>query len=253
MKRLLAAGSGSIYCLGKAFRAGENGQRHHPEFTLLEWYRLDWDEHQLMDEVFALVLALGAVGGGAERYVYTYKQLFETCTGLEPHCGDISALRDLAGETANRDFSGEDRSTCLDLIFSLLIEPELPAGIVFVHDYPACQAALAATTRDGDGVIVARRFEGFCDGIELLNGYYELNDADELRKRFSEDNAQRRLLGKAEVAADEHLLAALDADFPPCAGVALGVDRLLMNLLGARDINEVLPFADFGPQPGNEP
>ena len=255
MKRLLAAGTGSIYCLGKAFRLGELGQRHYPEFTLLEWYRPGWDEHELMDEVFHLLLEVGVEKVGVEKvsventsheYIKkTYGEVFETETGINPHLGEISALRSLAARLANRDFSGEGRDTCLDLIFSLQIEPVLPAGVMFICDYPACQAALAELGVDTNGVKVARRFEVFLDKIELANGYYELTDAVELRQRFEEDNKKRLQLGRLTVDPDERLLAAMAAGLPPCAGVALGVDRLLMNLLGVKDIAEVLPFADY--------
>jgi elongation factor P--(R)-beta-lysine ligase len=255
MKRLLAADISSIYCLGKAFRFGELGERHYPEFTLLEWYRPSWDEHELMDEVFNLLVEVGVENVGEEGvsqgYIKkTYAEVFESEAGINPHLGEISSLRDLAGKLASRDFSGEDRATCLDLIFSLQIEPVLPSGVVFIHDYPACQAALAeigvaGTTEDGAVVTVARRFEVFIDGIELANGYYELTDAAELRQRFEEDNKKRLQTGKLTVDPDERLLAAMTAGLPPCAGVALGVDRLLMNLLGAKNIAEVLPFADL--------
>jgi len=244
MKRLLAAGSGSIYCLGKAFRAGELGKRHSPEFTMLEWYRVGWDEHRLMDEVFDLLTDVGLAKEQAKCSAYSYRHIFEEKTGIDPLVCEILSLQRLASEVANRDFSGEHRSVCLDLIFSLLVEPTLPGGVVFVHDYPACQAALAEIKVDADGVAIARRFEIFCDGIELGNGYYELTDARELRERFSADNTQRQKMGKELVDADEKLLAAMAAGLPSCAGVALGVDRLLMNILGAQHIREVLSFTD---------
>lgn len=245
MKRLLAAGSGSIYCLGKAFRLGELGERHYPEFTMLEWYRVGWDEHRLMEEVFDLIAEVGALDHSRGYLKKTYRELFQSQTGIDPHTCGLAALRTLAGEVAQRDFGTEDRSTCLDLIFSLRIESALPTGVVFVYDYPACQAALAKTFVNSDGIHCARRFEVFLDGTELGNGYYELTDAVELRDRFAADNVQRRRIGKGEVEPDEHLLAAMSAGLPPCAGVAIGFDRLLMNLLGASNISAVLPFVDL--------
>ena len=244
MKRLLAAGSGSIYCLGKAFRAGELGKRHSPEFTMLEWYRIGWDEHRLVDEVFDLLADLGLAKEQTKCSKYSYRHIFEEKTGIDPLISEIAPLQRLASEVANRDFSGEYRSVCLDLIFSLLVEPTLPRGVVFVHDYPTCQAALAEIAVDVDGRAIARRFEVFCDGMELGNGYFELTDVRELRERFSADNTQRQKMGKESVVADEKLLAAMAAGLPSCAGVAVGVDRLLMNILGAQHIREVLPFAD---------
>lgn len=245
MKRLLAAGSGSIYCLGKVFRLGEVGARHYPEFTMLEWYRVGWDEHRLMVEVFDLIAEVGAIDHSRGYLKKTYRELFISQTGIDPHTCDVAELRALASQVARRDFGEEDRSTCLDLIFSLCIEPSLPGGVVFVLDYPACQAALAETLVDNDGVSCARRFEVFLDCMELGNGYYELTDAEELRARFVADNVQRRNIGKSEVEPDEHLLAAMSAGLPSCAGVAIGFDRLLMNLLGESNISAVLPFVDL--------
>lgn len=247
MKRLLAAGSGSIYSLGKAFRLGEAGVRHYPEFTMLEWYRVDWNEHRLMDEVFDLIAQVGALEHSQGYLKKTYRELFQSHTGIDPHTCDLAALRILASQIAQRDFDTEDRSTCLDLIFSLRVEPAMPKGLVFVYDYPVCQAALAETFVNSEGVHCARRFEVFLDGTELGNGYYELTDAVELRGRFATDNAQRRRIGKVEMEVDEHLLAAMSAGFPNCAGVAIGFDRLLMNLLEVRNISEVLPFVDLIP------
>ncbi len=245
MKRLLAAGIGSLYYLGKAFRQGELGQRHHPEFTMLEWYRVDWDEHRLMGEVFDLLVEVGAADSAEGYSKKSYRELFQTETGIDPHGGELNTLRALAGQLADRDCSQDDRATCLDLIFSLRIEPSLPNGILFVHDYPACQAALADISVDACGATIARRFEVFYDRMELCNGYYELADAAELSKRFEQDNIQRHGLGKPTVPLDRKLLGAIEAGLPPCAGVALGVDRLLMQMLGARNIGEVLIFLDI--------
>jgi len=169
MKRLLAAGSGSIYFLGRAFRDGESGRRHNHEFTLLEWYRQGWDEHQLMAELASLVTSLEPAWD-VEKHRYT--DLFKRATGLDPHSAPLADIRDCASSLADTRFHGDERSTCLDLIFSLAVEPSLPQGLVLVHDYPACQAALARLGRDEDGNPVARRFEAFLNRMELANGYF---------------------------------------------------------------------------------
>ena len=245
MKRLLAAGAGSIFYLGKAYRSGELGPRHYPEFTLLEWYRNGWDEHQLMAEVAALLVEVGVLPAGKTPANTAYRGIFEQATGMDPVSVDLGRLRRYATKIAARDFSAEERSTCLDLIFSQVVEPSLPRGVVFVRDYPACQAALAQTGEDERGEEVARRFEVFIDGMELANGYFELCDVEELRRRFMADNEKRRLSGRAQIPMDERLLEAMAAGLPACAGVAMGIDRLLMKAVGAADIREVLPFADF--------
>lgn len=243
MKRLLAAGSGPIYALAKAFRAGDRGRRHNPEFTLLEWYRPGWDENQLMEELADLLVSVGcSPGTGAQRV--TYRDIFLATVNLDPHQASLEALAELASAIAQRNMGDESRATCLDLIFSFEIEARLPPGIVFVHDYPECLCALAQLGTDEQGVTVARRFEVFLDRTELANGYLELLDANEQRHRFRKDNRQREAMGKTEIPADETLLAALDAGLPPCAGVALGIDRLLMHLVGAEHIAEVIAFAD---------
>jgi lysyl-tRNA synthetase class 2 len=244
MKRLLAADSGSIYCLGKAFRSREFGARHYPEFTMLEWYRTDWDEHRLMREVFDLFNSLGVVDDDRGYVKYSYRELFFGQTNVDPHLDNMDSIVALASKVANRDMVDENRTTCLNLIFSLVIEPSLPEGVVFIYDYPTCMAALAEITEVG-GVTVARRFEVFCDQVEIGNGYYELTDHDQLRRRFEEDNNQRKVSGKPTVKLDERLLAALADGLPSCSGVAIGVDRLLMKLLGTENIREVLSFADI--------
>ena len=240
MKRLLAAGSGAIYCLGKAFRDGESGRRHNPEFTLLEWYRPGWSEHQLMAELVALVSALA--DEQMPHFFYAYRDVFFAATGLDPHQAGLSVLQQLASELSGSDFSRVSRSECLDLIFSLSVEPQLPDGLVLIGSYPSCQAALARVAADEQGVPVARRFEVFLNRMELANGYFELTDPIEQRSRFLSDQALRQSAGKPAMAMDEKLLAALEAGLPDCAGVALGVDRLLMQLLGKSRIDEVIAF-----------
>lgn len=240
MKRLLAAGSGDIYYLGKAFRDGEAGRRHNPEFTMLEWYRVGWDEHRLMGEVAELIQCLA----GEEVTVTNldYRSAFHSVLGIDPHTAPLPELQRLAADTAGSESFYEDRSTCLDLIFSLKVEPQLPAGLTLIYDYPQCQAALAKIEPDAQGQLVARRFEAFLNGVELANGYFELTTADDQAQRFEKDREQRRESCKRDMQADEKLLAALRAGFPDCAGVALGVDRLLMQLLKADSIESVNAF-----------
>ena len=246
LKRLLAVHPEPVYYLGKAFRAGERGRLHNPEFTLLEWYRPDWDDRQLMDEVEALLHNLGAAGR-APCPRLDYGTCFRDALGLDPHTAADNELREQAAAAADQPavrWRDEPRAICLDLLFSLKVEPRLPEGVVFVSDYPACQAALARVVHTPDGVPVARRFEVFLNRVELANGYWELTDADEQRRRFAADGALRAALGKPVRPADERLLAALAAGLPDCAGVALGIDRLLMQLLGAGHIRDVLAFAE---------
>lgn len=244
MKRLLASGLGAIYNLGKVFRDGEQGRRHRTEFTLLEWYRPGWDEDRLMAEVAELLVAAGfARAATPDRH--RYGDLFTRVTGCDPHRADLAQLRQLAAQYAGANWAQAERSVCLDLIFSLAVEPQLPKGLVFVHDYPACQCALATLGEDQRGNLVARRFEAFVDGAELANGYFELTDPAEQRRRFDADNRLRQAHKLPAVTPDEKLLAALAAGLPVSAGVALGVDRLLMALLGLERIQQAVPFSDI--------
>lgn len=243
MKRLLASGSGSIYSLGKAFRDGELGRRHHPEFTMLEWYRTSWDECQLIEEVTLLLQELGL---DCDVQTLMYGDIFEQVVGLNPHTVPLAQLQQKASSIADDDFSNESRSTCFDLIFSLSVEPQLPDGLVFIRNYPACQAALARLGKDEAGNTIARRFEAFLNGVELANGYYELIDPVEQKSRFDADLALRQAEGKSAMSVDTQLLAAMDSGLPRCAGVALGVDRLLMQLLNIDDISHVMPFGHVG-------
>ena len=240
MKRLLAAGSGDIYSLGKAFRDAENGRRHNPEFTMLEWYRCGWDEHQLMDEVAELIVSL-VPETGVRRY--SYADVFIQHLQVDPHFADLADLQRMAVIAGSEAWADETRANCLDLLFSVLIEPQLDDGLVLVYDYPACQAALAKCAEDSQGRQISRRFEGFLNRVELANGYCELTDAAEQASRFAEDQRLRKLSGKAPVTADSQLLAAMEAGLPECAGVAMGVDRLLMQLQGADSIDQVMAFS----------
>jgi lysyl-tRNA synthetase class 2 len=240
MKRLLAAGSGSIYQICKAFRAGESGGRHNPEFSMLEWYRVGFDHNALMAEVEALVC--GYLGRSAAVHI-TYRELFQNHLGVDPLLASDDVLRTLARERVDTSFDAADRDTWLDLLLTELIEPKLAElGLVFIYDYPVTQAALARLGETSDGVQVAHRFELYVDGLELANGYHELCDPIEQRRRFARDNQVRVGLGKPAREADPSLLAALDAGMPDCAGVALGIDRLLMLKLGVESVHDVLTF-----------
>ena len=245
MKRLLAAGSGDIYCLGKAFRNGEAGQRHNPEFTLLEWYRCGWDEHQLMDEVADLINQVYTASGQSPLAVHrsSYADYFAQVLAVDPHTAPLEQLQQLAVTAGSESWVGESRANCLDLLFSLRVEPQLPGGLVFVYDYPICQSALAQTATNGHGQNVSRRFEAFINGMELANGYFELRDGAEQQQRFAQDLKARSAANKPMVEVDSHLMDALHQGLPSCAGVALGVDRLLMQLQGAGSIAEVMPFS----------
>lgn len=238
MKRLLAAGCGPIYQICKAFRGGESGRRHNPEFTMLEWYRPGWDHHGLMDEVEAL-LADVLCTPPAERL--SYGEAFHRHAAIDPHgVADEQLLRRVV-DLGVQDPESLDRNDLLNLVLTHVVEGKLGRGRPsFIHDFPAGQAALAKI-RPGDPPL-AERFEVFVEGIELANGYNELIDPDEQRRRFERDLETRRLADHDLPAMDDRLLAALEAGLPPCAGVAFGVDRLVMLKLGTRDISDVIAF-----------
>lgn len=241
MKRLLAAGSGPIYQLARAFRDGEAGSRHNPEFSLLEWYRPGFDHHALMAEVAELVSAcLGREGEGWQKL--SYRELFVRSIGIDPLAAEAAELERRARERHDLGDLTGDRDLWLDVLLTHEVEPWLAGqGLCFVYDYPASQAALSKVVTV-DGHAVGQRFELYVDGVELANGYHELTDAAEQRRRFEADNARRRAAGQPQRPLDELLLAALEAGMPECSGVALGVDRLLMLVTGKRDIRRVLAF-----------
>jgi lysyl-tRNA synthetase class 2 len=242
LKRLLAAGLGDCYELGRVFRNGEAGGRHNPEFTMLEWYRVGWDHHRLVDETVALVQQLLAlVGRQANVQTYTYRELYVHYAGVDPFAASDAQLQaPLAGVAINGDGLGRD--DWLDLLMTHRIQPVLAADVLtVVHDWPASQAALARV-RAGDPPL-AERFELYLGQYEVANGYHELNDAAEQRARFVRDHAVRQDRGTVLPPIDEPLLACLDR-LPDCAGVAVGVDRLLMCLSGTGRIADVLAL-DF--------
>lgn len=243
IKRLLAEGFGDCYELGRVFRDGEAGGRHNPEFTMLEWYRLGWDHLRLATECQELVTSALALVGRAPvavrvlDFALLYRQVF----GLDPHSAPIESLRAALGEV-QIDPEGLGRDDWLDLLMTHRIQPGFAKDcITIVHDWPASQCALARV-RAGQPSL-AERFELYLGSLELANGYHELNDATEQRARFLRDHAIRSARAAPLPPIDEALLAALPA-LPDCAGVALGVDRLLMALLDTECIAEVLAF-DF--------
>lgn len=242
MKRLLAAGSGDIFQISKVFRKGELGRFHNPEFTLLEWYRTNWNYWQLIDEVEALL-----------RYVVnntvtlqtslrlSYRQVFQKFTGVDPFRNTVDELTACA-----RSFSLDiqqclNRDQYLDLIMSHVVARAFPKDrLMYVFDYPASQAALATIRKDTPPV--AERFEVYWGNLELANGYHELTDARDQRDRFIQEQQQRKQQGFPETLIDTRLISAFEQGMPECSGVALGLDRLLMLTTGARHIREVLTF-----------
>lgn len=240
MKRLLSAGMPSIYQLSKVFRVDEVGRYHNPEFTMLEWYRLGFDLFDLMDEVDALCqLLLG--GGQATRMTYT--EAFAGL-GIDPitaSVADCQAVAAARGIDVSASFATASKDTWLQLLFSTCIEPTLGFGSpAFVYHYPASQASLSRL--DPADPRVALRVEVFVDGIEMGNGYDELQDPKLQLARFEEDNRIRASLGLAQKPVDPYLLEALTHGFPRCAGIAMGVDRLMMAALKKPHIRDVLCF-----------
>lgn len=244
LKRLLAAGIDDCYELGRVFRDGEAGGRHNPEFTMLEWYRVGWDHLRLIEETAALVReALALAGRDARLERIAYRELYRRELGVDPMRDGIDVLRAALGEV-RIDPDGLERDDWLDLLMTHRLQPGFPPDrMLAIHDYPASQCALARIR--GDGVdAVAERFELYLGPIELANGYHELADAGEQGQRFARDQARRRARGDACPPVDARLLAALAHGLPGCAGVALGVDRLLMAMLDTPRIADVLAF-DF--------
>jgi lysyl-tRNA synthetase class 2 len=243
LKRLVAAGFGDCYELGRVFRDGEAGGRHNPEFTMLEWYRLGWDHVRLVDEVAALVTdALALVGRTAALETIDYRTLYRTRLGLDPMTAGVDELQRALGDVVI-DPDGLSRDDWLDLLMTHRLQPGFAANrLLAIVDYPATQCALAHV-RDADPP-VAERFELYLGALEIANGYHELADAAEQAARFERDTQVRRGRGAPEPPIDARLLAALEHGLPDCAGVAVGVDRLLMAMLGTDRIADVLAF-DF--------
>ena len=244
MKRLLAAGYPDIYSICRVFRDGEAGRRHLPEFTMAEWYRLQFDLGAIVEDTVGFIAAcvnLPALTETVERI--DYAEAFAAFAGvdaIEGATGEIVARA--TDEPRLRDALGDDRDAALDLVMAEVVAPQFaPDRLTVVQHYPASQAALArlcpADAR------VADRFEVFCGDLELANGYVELTDAAEQRTRFANDIASREQSGRSSLLADESLLAALEAGLPACAGVAVGLERVHMVLDQADDIRDVITFA----------
>lgn len=236
MKRLLAMGSGPIYQITHVFRDTEAGRLHNPEFTMLEWYQPGFDHNQLMDQLDELLQILGFEASEKKNYV----ELFKDTVGINPHTADLQSLQNIASDNGLISTT-DDKAALLDYIFSHMVCPGFnQTRPLFVSEYPACQCALARLT-DSDPP-VARRFELFIRGIEIANGYHELCDVHEQRRRFEKDIELRRVYGKAIYPIDEKFLEALAAGLPDCAGVSIGLDRLLMVMYGYTDISDVITF-----------
>jgi lysyl-tRNA synthetase class 2 len=245
MKRLLAAGAEAIYQITRAFRnGGERGRLHNPEFTIVEWYRVGdgfLEGMQLLSD-----LAEALLGRGSAEMV-AYRDAFARHAGIEPHTDSVEALNDAA--TRHRinvpDGLARDRDGLLNLLLVELVEPRLGHGRpAILFDYPASQAALARVRAAGAPAAtpVAERFELYVNGIELANGYHELLDAAVLRERNARANEMRVADGKPPLPEDSRLLAAMESGLPPCAGVALGFDRVVMIASGASSIDEIIAF-----------
>jgi elongation factor P--(R)-beta-lysine ligase len=246
MKRLLAAGCGSVYQICKAFRNGESGRFHNPEFTLLEWYRVGFTLPQLMDEVAELILSLFAEHdalAGVERC--SYQAVFQQYTGLDALVFSYAdycayALGNQLPEAVS--LCEHDHALWLDFLFSHKVQPHLGENaLCMVYGYPACQSSLARI--NADDARVTDRVELFINGVELGNGFYELTDAVEQNRRFVDEIVIRQQHNLADVVKDDRLIAALQAGLPDCSGIAIGLDRLLMLLSKTVSIDEVLSFS----------
>jgi lysyl-tRNA synthetase class 2 len=247
MKRLLAAYQADIYQIATVFRGGEVGRYHNPEFSLLEWYRVGFDHVALMAEVECLLERLCQVAGlswqPARRLTYADAVQSVTAKPLAQ-----LTLADIAEVFARHSRSWpaslvDDRDAALDLLIDEFVLPAFPADrATFLTDYPASQAALARVATDRSGQAVAQRFEVYWGSVELANGYHELTDASEQRQRFTSDLRKRQLMGLPSVPGDEHLMQSMQQGLPDCAGVALGIDRLMMVLAKAGHIQDVLAF-----------
>lgn len=242
MKRLLAANSGPIFQISKAFRQDEKGYRHNPEFTMLEWYRPGYNHHNLMDEMddFLKIILNNQI---SERY--SYEAIFKKYLDINPHTASLNELKACAkrhhiefqDETANTD-------TWLDLLISHVIEPHLGQNHpVFIYDYPASQASLSVMRQDsGKSYQVGERFEVYYKGIELANGFHELTNFYEQKERFIDNLEKRKSLNLPTLSLDEYFLQALEAGLPATSGVALGLDRLIMLALEKKCIGEIMTF-----------
>ena len=244
MKRLLAAKFGDIFQITKSFRKDEFGGHHNNEFSMVEWYRVGMPQDKLMDEVEDLVSEIIGTKLNARRTRWI--DAFKNYAGVNPFCEKLS---DFAEACRVHEIPVPEKSETLtredwwDYLMVFLVEPALASnGPEFILDYPPSQAALAQTYVDAEGYTWARRFELFVNQVELCNGYTELTDAVEQRRRFNADLEIRRAMNKPLPPLDERFLAALESGMPACSGVALGLDRLFMLALGKEEIADVILF-----------
>lgn len=252
MKRLLAAGADAIYEVTRSFRRGEYGERHNPEFTMVEWYRIGDDHHAQMAFTEQLVRAAAELRPDRARRLpdnpfpkLAYDDAFEQATGervLEAETPQLIALARRLEISAPKSLAPDDRDGWLNLILAERVEPYLQTlGTVYLYDFPASQSALAKVRGEG-ATAVAERFELYLDGIEMCNGYHELTDADELRRRMQRQSTLRTQSGRETLPTESRLLSAMARGLPPCSGVALGFDRLLMWLVGTERLASVTAF-----------
>jgi len=242
MKRLLASGYGCIYSIAKSFRHEEAGRFHNPEFTMLEWYRIGFDQFDLMSEVSDLIQV---VLGGNKALFSSYQDIFLKTVSVDPLTANFNELVEVLDQhdkSADWLIEMKDADLLLQFIFTEIIE--LTIGInqpQFIYDFPIAQASLAK--RSIDDPRVAQRFECYYRGIELVNGFNELTDANEQVARFEEDNAKRTAQGLTVKPIDKNFIEALNHGLPQCSGVALGIDRLVMLALDIKNISAVQSFS----------
>ena len=238
MKRLLASGSGPIFQICKAFRQEEEGRQHNPEFSLLEFYQPGFTHLELMEEVDTLLQHVLKTPPAAR---ITYAELFQRHLNIDPHKISLHQLQQRTQSLLSNDHDSIDRDTCLQLLLTHEIEPQMSAKHpLFITDFPASQAALAKISTQQPPV--AERFELYYQGMELANGFHELTDAKEQQQRFQSDQHLRQAQQKAVPSIDSKFIDCL-THLPPCAGVAIGIDRLIMLALETDDIRDVLSFA----------
>lgn len=240
MKRLLASWQVPIYQICPVFRDNEIGKRHNVEFTMLEWYRPHFSLEQLTQELNDLISELFGYPVIFDHYRYT--DAFMDFVKIHPFNASCDTLRAIAQDNGIMIDMGDDHQGWLDLLFSHLVEPHLGKDLpTVIYDYPVATASLAKTATDQNGNTVAKRFELYINGLEIANAYDELADGQALRLRFDHDNLQRKQHGLPIMPIDEQLLKACD-DLPACSGIAVGLDRLIMSLTGAKDVASVVTF-----------
>lgn len=242
MKRLLAAGFPDIAQICKVFRDGESGRRHQPEFTMAEWYRRDFDLRAMMTDTEQFLLELMPEASTEAPRRLSYRDCFLTHTGLDPLVASTDELKqsEWADDTLRRAL-GDDRNAWLDLLMVSAVTPNFdPECLTTIHHFPASQAALAQL--DPAQQDSAERFETYLGDLELANGYVELTDAAELEARFAHDQSARDRRGQTIRPLDTQFIAAMQAGLPACAGVAVGLDRVLMLIMREADIKSVQHF-----------